>query len=190
MEHERSPSTRLRSAALPTVAAALVAMLCGCFAGTAKLRVGPTVDFDGKAAVQADLAFGFGYAVDGESGVTGSLGVGAGSRNYLELTDTIEYQWLEKSHGFRAGVRADIGLAGDEATGMWAQFAFLYPLKSSHRYGGHEKGFQHENTSRWSLGFETRFGYLSHEVEEDEIEGAAAVGAAITLEWVGFHRMR
>jgi len=189
MRHLASTATRPSTVALFATAAALVAQ-AGCFAATAKLRVGPTVDLDGRAAVQADVAFGFGLATDAKSGVTASLGVGTGSRNHLELTDTIEYHWLEKTHGFRAGVRADIGLLGDQATGMWTHFAFLYPLKSSHSSGGHEKGFHHENNTRWSLGFETRFGYLSHENGEGEIEGAPAVGAAITLEWIGFHRMR
>lgn len=168
----------------------LVAAQASCIGLTGKLRVGPTVDFDGNAAVQADVAVGFGYATSTQSGVTGSLGVGTGSRNYLELTDTIEYHRLEKDYGWRTGVRADIGLVGDKAVGGWIHGAILLPLKQRSSHGGHEKGFHTSMRSRWSVGLESRFGYLSHEVEEDEYEAAAAFGAAITLEWHSFSTMR
>jgi hypothetical protein len=185
---------RLAGATLLFLVTAFASPQLGCFAATAKLRVGPTVDANGTAAVQADLAFGFGLATSTHSGVTGSLGVGTGSRNHLELTDTIEYHHLDRDYGWRTGVRADVGLVGDDTVvGGWIHGAFLLPLKHRRSHSrGHEKGGfldSSTKTSRWSLGIEGRFGYLSHEVEENVTESAAAFGAAATLEWHGFSRV-
>ena len=191
---DMSPVTFCRSAALFSFVTLVGASQMACFATTAKVRVGPTVDADGRAAVQADLAFGFGYAISTNSGVTASLGVGTGSRNHVEITDTIEYHQLEKDYGWRTGIRGDVGFVGDKAAGGWIHGAFLLPLKQRRRHSrGHEKGGfldSGTSTSRWSLGIEGRFGFLSHETEEGATENAAAFGAAATLEWHGFSRTR
>jgi hypothetical protein len=188
-------SSHWTNAALLCFAAMLGANQVACFATTAKIRVGPTVDTDGNTAVQADLAFGFGYAISTKSGVTGSLGVGTGSSNHLELTDTIEYHQLEKDYGWRAGIRGDVGLVGDDKISAgWIIGAFLMPLKHrrSHTSGHGKGGFLDSgtSTSRWSLGIEGRFGFLTHEVGEDAYENAGAFGGAATLEWHGFSRTR
>jgi hypothetical protein len=160
-------------------------------AATAKVRVGPTVDFEGNATAQADLSFGFGYALSTDAAITGSIGVGPSSDNSVELTDTIEYHRFEDEYGWRAGLRADIGLTGDKTSGIWGHGALLYPIKKSRSFGGSGKGFHHSRKSRWSVGFESRLGLISRDVGgggDKQQEGA--FGAAATLEWTALSRMR
>ncbi len=171
----------------------LPAVLSGCFASTAKLRVGPVVDLDGKVAVQSDLSFGFGVALSTKSAVTASLGVGGGSGSYLELTDTVEYHRLEKDHAWRAGFEADIGFFGNTGVTSWAQGALSVPLRDRENYSaGPEKGgfFESGTTrSRWSLGCEGRVGYRSRLTDEQLQARSPALALAATLEWHGLSRV-
>lgn len=161
-----------------------------CIAMTAKVRVGPTVDFEGNATAQADLSVGFGYALSTDAAITGSIGVGPSSDNSIELTDTIEYHQFEEEYGWRAGLRADIGLLGDKSSGIWGHGALLYPIKQSRSFGGSEKGFHHSRRSRWSVGFESRLGMISRELDDGDRQQEGAFGAAATLEWTALSRMR
>jgi len=166
----------------------------GCIVGTAKLRVGPTVDTDGNKAIQADVAFGFGYAVSTDSGVTASLGLGTGSRNHFQVTESLEYHRFEDSYGWRSGFHVDAGVVGGYILGGWVHGALLVPIKQDRsRTVGHEKGgFLDSGTgaSRWSVGIEGRVGYLAYEDDDDGTETAAGFGAAATLEWHAFSRMQ
>src|SRR5690242_12361649 len=98
-----------------TLVLACVLMATGCFALTARLHAGPTVDSDGKVDIQGGVAIGFGYAFSTKSAVTGALGVSSGSRNALDVTDTIEYVVMpdEDTLGRRIGIIAQVPLVGD-----------------------------------------------------------------------------
>ncbi len=74
------------------------------------------------------------------------------------------------------------------------------PIKHrTRRNSGSDKGGfldSSTNASRWSLGLEARFGYLSYKSDEADLAGKnvttsnVAFGAGATLEWHGFSRFR
>jgi hypothetical protein len=170
-------------------------MTSGCIAATARLHAGPTVSSDGEVDVQAGIAFGFGYAVSDESAVTGALGVSTGTRNSLDLTDTIEYVSMpEDALGKRGGITAQVPLLG-EHVGMYVHTGVMYPLRYRSRSGGHEKMFSTSTTTVLAVGARARAGLMGR---TEEVDGMArrdgdlmfAAGGDITLDWWMFSRVR
>ena len=163
----------------------------GCLAGGARLRVGPVIDSEGHAAIQADLGIGFGYATTDRSGVMVHAHVGGGSRDRLAVGESVEYVRFADDYGWRSGASFDVAPVDDRFRG-WIQSAITYPLRSRHHSGGHEKSFQTSSRSRWSVGIEARGGVVSDSIDEGEshsTRNAAAFGLAATLEWSAFSRV-
>jgi hypothetical protein len=165
-------------------------MASGCLALNARLHAGPTVDSDGQVDIQGGVAVGFGYAFSTRSAVTGALGVSSGTRNALDLTDTIEYVRLpdEGTLGGRIGVIAQLPLVGDD-TGSYLQAGATYALRRRSTSGGHEKSFHTHDRTVLALGIRGRFGALTHHDDNaaDDVVRFAG-GADLTLDWWSLSR--
>jgi hypothetical protein len=166
--------------------------LPACIGAQGRVHVGPTVDSSGEVGVHAGATFGFGYATSDRGGVLIGAGEVSGSETHVGIASVIEGAKLGEDHGdlgYRAGVRADMGLVGERSF-LAATGAVLYPLRERSSSGGHEKSFQEETRTALAVGFEGQVGAVMLDVgDQEDAELRLGAGAALTLEWLMFSRM-
>jgi hypothetical protein len=175
----------------------LVATACaatGCISATARVHAGPTVTSEGEVDVQGGISLGFGYSLTDHSAVNLSVRGSSGSRNAVELGESIEYVAVpDEDAGYRGGLTFGVPLVGDDGV-VFATAGMLVPLSHTEKSGGHEKSFQTSTTKVLAIGLSGRAGLMIPFEPADERDPnentRAAFGADVSLEWHVFSRMR